>query len=82
MNSVRIFGVKFSQRNKPKGFFKRTVQTITAPIVSIFRTITFQKAMPPERWYEKAIDALTTAIALNDENKNLKIPCQKAGVKS
>jgi len=58
------------QRNKPKGFFTRLTQTIAAPIVSVFRFITFQKTKPLERWYEKAIDALTTAIALNDENKD------------
>ena len=58
------------QRNKPKGFFTELTQTIAAPVVSVFRFITFPKAKPSERWYEKAIDALTTAIALNDENKD------------
>jgi len=56
------------QRSKPKGFFRRFGETVSAPVVAIFRFITLQKEKPPERWFEKAIDALTTALALNDES--------------
>ncbi|MEE4310804.1 MAG: CHAT domain-containing protein [candidate division KSB1 bacterium] len=58
------------QRNKPDGFLKGTYQTVVAPLKTVFRIMTFQKEKTPERWYERAIDVLTTAISLNDEVMN------------
>ncbi|NOZ63275.1 MAG: CHAT domain-containing protein [Calditrichaeota bacterium] len=61
-----------------KSFFERAFDAAIAPVKSIFQTITFQKEKGQKRYYEKAIDALTTAIALNDENANPKLESELA----
>jgi len=55
--------LRAKKRNIISSFFRTTI----VPIKSVFYWITFQKEKKPEQWFEKAIDALTTAIALNDE---------------
>jgi CHAT domain-containing protein/Tol biopolymer transport system component len=55
---------------KPKKFFTRAFQTITAPIVSLYHTLTFYEERKPARYYERAIHELTKAIVLNDETKD------------
>ncbi len=57
------------QRTKPTSFLKKSMNAVSAPLISLVKFVTFYKEKPPERWYEKAIDALTTAIALNNENE-------------
>ncbi len=57
-------------RNKEHGFFTKAFNTVTAPIQTVFNWATMQKEEKPEQWYEKAIEVLTTAVALNDENEN------------
>ncbi|MBD3288804.1 tetratricopeptide repeat protein, partial [candidate division KSB1 bacterium] len=66
------------QRTKETGFLTKSLNAISAPLVSLFKFITFQKEKPPERWYEKAIDALTTAIALNDETEEPQLESELA----
>ena len=61
-----------------KSFSQRAFDAIVAPLKSVFRTITFQKQGGQKRYYEKAIDALTTAIALNDESTNPKLESELA----
>ncbi|NOY60692.1 MAG: tetratricopeptide repeat protein, partial [Calditrichaeota bacterium] len=58
------------QRALPKPFFKKALQTITAPVVSIYHTLTFYEETKPPRYYERAIHELTKAMSLNDEEKN------------
>jgi len=57
-------------RAKDKSFFTSLIRTAVAPIKSIVNWITFRKQKTPEHWYEQAIDALTAAISLNDEQIN------------
>jgi CHAT domain-containing protein/Tfp pilus assembly protein PilF len=58
------------KRNQDKNFFTSLITTVTAPIKSLYYMITFQRERTPEQWFELAIDALTTAITLNDEKEN------------
>lgn len=58
------------QRALPKPFLKKAWQTITAPAVSIYHTLTFYEETKPPRYYERAIHELTKAISLNDEEKD------------
>ena len=57
-------------RAKDRSFVVSLIQTAVAPIKSFVNWLTFRKEKTPEQWYEQAIDALTTAIALNDEQQN------------
>ena len=52
---------------REKTFAEKVSNTLSAPIVALFRLITFQHPRSPERWYERAIEVLTTGISLNDE---------------
>lgn len=54
---------------KKDNFLVATLKTIVAPLQTLFAWITFQPAKTPTRWFEQAIDALTTALALNDEQQ-------------
>ncbi len=58
------------QRAKKRSVIAKVSATIIAPVRSVLRTITFWKEQEPLRNYEKAIEALTTAIGLNDESEN------------
>ncbi|MDZ7345008.1 MAG: tetratricopeptide repeat protein, partial [candidate division KSB1 bacterium] len=57
-------------RARQKGFFEALAFALPNLLDNVRRTITFRPPKPPERWYEKAIEALTIAIALNDEKAN------------
>ena len=57
-------------RAKDRGFFVSLIQTAVAPVKSLVYWITFQKEKTPEHYYEQAIEALTTAIAINNEQQN------------
>jgi len=57
-------------RQRQKGFFEKIALAAPEIIDKTFRTVTFRPPKPRARWYEKAIDMLTIAIALNDENGN------------
>ncbi len=58
------------QLAKPKKFLTKVFQTLTAPLVSVYHTLTFYKERKPARFYERAIHELTKAIVLNDETKD------------
>ena len=58
------------ERERKKGFFETMALVVPDIIDRTLRTITFRGLKPPARWYEKAIDVLTIAIALNDENRH------------
>jgi Tol biopolymer transport system component/tetratricopeptide (TPR) repeat protein len=60
------------QEAKPKGFLQRFVETLTAPVVTLYRFFTFYDEKQPARYYERAVHELTKALALNDEHKNPK----------
>ncbi len=57
-------------RAKQRSFFVRMLETVTAPIRSLLYWITFYREPSPAQYFERAIDALTTAIAINDEHEN------------
>jgi len=58
------------QESKPKSILSRLYESIVAPPLSLYRTITFYRAGKPPRYAERAIHELTKALALNDERKN------------
>ena len=57
-------------RAKDRGFFVSMIRTAVAPVKSLVNWITFRKEKTPEHYYEQAIEALTTAISLNNEQEN------------
>lgn len=57
-------------RAKQRSFFVRVLETVTAPIRSVLYWITFYKEPSPAQYFERAIDALITAIAINDERED------------
>jgi len=59
-----------AMRAKQPNVFVRLLETITAPIRSVLSWITFYKEPSPAQYFERAIDALTIAIAINDEQQN------------
>ncbi|MDZ7266013.1 MAG: CHAT domain-containing protein [candidate division KSB1 bacterium] len=66
-NYEAIENLEQQERRRKKGFFEKI--TLAAPrlLDNAVRALTLQKPRPPARWYEKAIDVLTTGIAVNDE---------------
>ena len=58
------------EAEKKRGVLRRAGEALSQPLTWLFHTLTFRKREPPKHWYEKAIDALTTAVALNDEKAN------------
>lgn len=59
-----------AERNKPRSLLRRMFNSIKAPLVSIRNMVLRIEEEKPEHWFEKAIDVLTTAKALNDENED------------
>jgi len=57
-------------RQRKKGFFAKSALAAPGIIDKIFRTITLRPPKPRARWYEKAIEVLTSALAFNDEKNN------------
>jgi CHAT domain-containing protein len=66
-NYEAIEKLQQKERARKKGFFEAIAFALPNLLDNVWRTVTFRPPKPPERWYEKAIDALTIAIALNDE---------------
>lgn len=56
------------ERERPKGLIEKTALALPRLLDNVRRALTFRPPKTPERWYERAIEALTIAIALNDEN--------------
>ena len=69
-NYEAIEKLEQKERQRKKGFFEKIALAAPDVIDKMLRTITFRRPQPPARWYEKAIDALTIAIALNDEKSD------------
>ncbi|HID32279.1 MAG TPA: tetratricopeptide repeat protein, partial [bacterium (Candidatus Stahlbacteria)] len=55
------------EAKKKRGILLRAREALSQPLTWLFHTLTFRTRELPKHWYEKAIDALTTAVALNDE---------------
>lgn len=66
-NYEAIENLEQKERERRKGFFERVAFALPLWLDSVRRTLTLRPPKPPARWYEKAIDVLTIAIALNDE---------------
>lgn len=58
------------ERQKQRGWIASFLSTVVKPVESVLKWATFQKDQKPQQWYERAIDALTTAISLNSEEDN------------
>lgn len=65
------------RRAKPKPWYKKFYNTVTAPLVTLYRTLTFYEESRPKPYYERAIHELNKAIVLNDESKD---PYLEAGL--
>ncbi len=57
-------------RNKARPWYVRSLNSITAPVKTLYRLALGIREKPPAHWYEGAIDLLNTARALNDERQN------------
>jgi len=55
------------ERERKKGFFEKAALALPETLDKLRRLLTFRPPQTPVRWYEKAIEVLTIAIALNDE---------------
>ncbi|MDZ7292623.1 MAG: CHAT domain-containing protein [candidate division KSB1 bacterium] len=66
-NYEAIEKLEQKERERKKSFGENVALTLPRLLDNVRRTITFRPPKPPTRWYEKAIEALTIAIALNDE---------------
>lgn len=55
------------ERERKKNFFERLAFALPGFLDNLRRTLTFRPPKPQARWYERALEALTMAIALNDE---------------
>ncbi len=69
-NYEAIENLEQKERERKKGFFERIALALPLWLDSVRRTLTLRPPKPPARWYEKAIDVLTIAIALNDEKSD------------
>ena len=58
------------ERQRKRGFFEKAALAAPEIIDRTLRSVTFRAPKPAARWYEKAIDVLTIAIALNDEKSD------------
>lgn len=61
------------RRSRPQTLPRRVLEAISAPFVSVLRAVTMTKEEARVRNYERAIDALTVALSLNDEKENPKL---------
>ncbi len=66
-NNEQLEVVEQQRKAKPKSFLRKAAGTVTAPVVWLYRTLTFYEETKPPRYYEAAIRDLTRALALNDE---------------
>ncbi len=65
-------------RERKKRFFEKIAFALPGFLDNLRRTITLRPPKSPERWYERAIAALTMALALNDESLEPKREAQLA----
>lgn len=65
-------------RAKERSFFVSMVETAVAPVKSLIYWISFHKEKTPQQYYEQAIDALTTAISINDAAQNPRLESELA----
>ncbi|MGH7494305.1 MAG: tetratricopeptide repeat protein, partial [bacterium] len=55
------------ERARKKGMFEKAALALPRLLDNVRRTVTFRPPKARERWYERAIEVLTVALALNDE---------------
>ncbi|MDZ7314593.1 MAG: tetratricopeptide repeat protein [candidate division KSB1 bacterium] len=66
-NSELLESFQNRRQREAKSFAQKAFGTITAPLVWLYHTVTFYEETKPPRYYESAIQELTQAMALNDE---------------
>ncbi len=59
-----------ARQQKKTAWIGRATRFVFAPAIFAFKTITRRRGEPKRRYYERAIDALTIALQINDERKN------------
>ena len=69
-NYEAIENLERKERERKKGFFEKIALAAPDMIDKTVRTVTRRPPKPRARWYEKAIEVLSIAIALNDENSD------------
>ncbi len=77
-NAEMMENYEARQRAKPKPFLVKVGNVLTAPIVSLYRSLTFYEETKPVRYYERAIHELNKAIVLNDETVDPKLEASLA----
>ncbi|MEK7729440.1 MAG: CHAT domain-containing protein, partial [candidate division KSB1 bacterium] len=66
-NYEAIEKLELEARNRKQGFFEKIAFALPGFLDNLRRTLTFRPPKAAARWYERALEALTMAIALNDE---------------
>ncbi len=66
-NYEAIEKLEQKERDRKKGFFEKIAFALPGFLDNLRRTLTLRPPKLPVRWYERAIEVLTMAIALNDE---------------
>ena len=66
-NYEAIENLEQKERARKKGMLEAISLALPRMLDNFRRAVTFRPPRQPERWYEKAIEALTLAIAINDE---------------
>ncbi|MBN2357598.1 CHAT domain-containing protein [candidate division KSB1 bacterium] len=77
-NAEMMENYEARQRSKPKPFLTKVWRTLTAPIISLYHSLTFYEETKPVRYYERAIHELNKAIVLNDETVDPKLEASLA----
>ena len=57
------------EKAAPKSFWRKAGGTLSSPFIWLYQTATFYNETKAPRYYESAIEELTKALALNDENE-------------
>ncbi len=66
------------EQQRSKSFLRKSWNTVTAPLLWTFRTLTFWSETREPRYYEDAIQELSRALALNDEKQNPELEARLA----
>lgn len=66
-NYEAIENLEQKERARKKGLLEAVSLALPRMLDNFRRAVTFRPPRQPERWYERAIEALTLAIAINDE---------------
>ena len=66
------------EQHRPKSFLRKSWNTVTAPLLWTYRTLTFWSETREPRYYEDAIQELSRAMALNDAKQNPELEARLA----